>query len=114
MERLLSTTEGKLIHYMRTRISIALRKNKNIKHKRTLELLGCNMKNLKQYIENQFNKKPNTIGMSWDNYGEWHIDHIKPCIQYDLSKEKEQKKCFNYKNLQPLWAKDNMKKGSKF
>lgn len=60
--------------------------------------------------------------MTWDNHGrgcngkgleEWHIDHIKPCASFDLSKSKEQLKCFNYKNLQPLWAEDNLSKGSK-
>jgi len=51
--------------------------------------------------------------MSWNNHGEWHIDHIKPCTSFDLSKLSEQKKCFHYKNLQPLWAKDNLSKGAK-
>lgn len=51
--------------------------------------------------------------MNWDNYGEWEIDHIKPCASYDLSKPKEQRKCFNYMNLQPLWAEENLRKGSK-
>ena len=49
----------------------------------------------------------------WDNYGEWHIDHIKPCAKFDLTKLEDQKKCFNYTNLQPLWAIDNYKKRDK-
>ena len=53
-------------------------------------------------------------GMSWDNMGKWHLDHIKPCKTFDLSKQEEQLKCFNYKNIQPLWATDNLKKGSKY
>lgn len=48
--------------------------------------------------------------MSWDNYGDWHIDHRKPCSLFDLSKKSEQLKCFNYTNLQPLWAIDNLRK----
>ena len=52
--------------------------------------------------------------MSWNNYGEWHVDHIKPCAKFDLSEEEQQKKCFNYKNLQPLWGEDNLKKGDKY
>lgn len=49
--------------------------------------------------------------MSWDNYGERHVDHIKPCAKFDLSKPDEQRACFHYTNLQPLWAKDNIAKG---
>lgn len=53
--------------------------------------------------------------MSWDNYGMygWHIDHIKPCSSFDLSNPAEQKICFHYTNLQPLWAKENLSKGKK-
>jgi hypothetical protein len=43
----------------------------------------------------------------------WHIDHIKPCSSFDLTKEEEQRKCFHYTNLQPLWATDNRKKADK-
>jgi hypothetical protein len=51
--------------------------------------------------------------MSWNNYGKWHLDHIKPCASFDLSKKQEQKICFHYSNFQPLWAKDNLIKGLK-
>jgi len=71
----------------------------------TLKLLGCSLKILKRHLEKKFQS-----GMTWQNYGKWHIDHIRPCASFDLSKPEEQKKCFNYKNLQPLWAKDNLKK----
>jgi hypothetical protein len=78
------------------------------KSKTTTKLLGCSIEHLKQHLEKQFNN-----GMSWLNYGKWHIDHIKPCASFDLSKTKEQKKCFHYSNLQPLWAKDNLSKSDK-
>ena len=54
--------------------------------------------------------------MSWDNYGThgWHIDHIRPCASFDLSDEEQQKICFHYTNLQPLWAEDNLKKSKKW
>jgi hypothetical protein len=52
--------------------------------------------------------------MKWDNYGEWHIDHIKTCASFDLSKSEEQHNCFHYSNLQPLWAIDNFRKHDKF
>ena len=74
-----------------------------------IKLLGCSIEFLKKYLEKQFTK-----GMSWDNYGKWHIDHIKPCSKFDLTKKFNQRKCFNYKNLQPLWAEENFKKGNKY
>ena len=51
--------------------------------------------------------------MSWDNHGEWHIDHIKPISLFDLTKIEEQQICFHYTNLQPLWAKENISKGGR-
>jgi len=51
--------------------------------------------------------------MSWDNYGNWHIDHIIPISSFNLENVEEQKICFNYKNTQPLWAIDNLKKSNK-
>jgi hypothetical protein len=51
--------------------------------------------------------------MSWKNYGKWHIDHIRPCSSFDLSDPQQQRTCFNYSNLQPLWAKDNLNKSNK-
>ena len=74
-----------------------------------LSLVGCSLQQLRDYLGTQF-----TEGMTWDNYGDWHIDHIKPCASFDLTCFVEQKKCFHYTNLQPLWAKDNMKKGARY
>jgi len=51
--------------------------------------------------------------MSWGNYGEWHIDHIKPISSFDLTNEYELKKAFHYSNTQPLLAKENLSKGNK-
>ena len=75
----------------------------------TEELLGCTVEEAMLYLENQFSE-----GMSWENHGEWHIDHRKPCAAFDLTNEEEQKECFNYKNLQPLWATENLQKSSKY
>ncbi len=90
----------KLSQYLRNRIYYALKGN--IKSKHTIELLGCSIEQLKSHLEKKFTK-----GMSWNNYGKWHVDHIKPCASFDLSKASEQRKCFHYNNLQPLWAIEN-------
>lgn len=73
-----------------------------------MELIGCSISFLRGYLEAKF-----TEGMSWDNHGEWHIDHIKPCASFNLLDDEEQQKCFHYKNLQPLWAQENLSKGAK-
>lgn len=93
----------KIISNCRTRIFKALKGQK--KSKSTEKLVGCSFGELKSYLENKF-----LDGMTWDNYGEWHIDHILPCASFDLSKKEEQEKCFHYTNLQPLWGYDNIVK----
>jgi len=52
-------------------------------------------------------------GMTWANYGAWHIDHIIPCDAFDFKNVEEQQKCFSLFNLQPLWARDNIMKANK-
>ena len=88
---------------LRNRLRMAIKKG--FKNKRTTELLGCSWLEVRVWIEKQFQP-----GMSWENYGEWHIDHKKSCASFDLTKEAEQKICFHYTNLQPLWAVDNIVK----
>lgn len=75
---------------------------------RTIEFLGCSYKFLKEYLEVRF-----LAGMTWNNYGVngWHVDHIIPCCSFDLTNPEQQKICFNYTNLRPMWAEDNRKKG---
>jgi hypothetical protein len=97
----------RITHNLRSRIGSVL-KGKN-KSARTMELLGCDFLNFRKHLESKF--KP---GMNWSNYGRgWHIDHIHPCSRFDLSKSDEQKKCFHYSNMQPLWAEENLKKSNK-
>jgi hypothetical protein len=89
-----------------TRIYIVLKNKNYIKSKRTLEMLGCDLHTAKAHLEKQFTK-----GMTWDNQGKWHIDHIIPCTS--AKTEEELIKLFHYTNLQPLWAFDNLSKGKK-
>jgi hypothetical protein len=98
--------EYRLKKLIRGRISKALKRNS--KFSSSLDLLGCSIDKLKNHLEQKF-----TEGMTWKNYGKWHIDHIKPCDSFDLKKHCQQKQCFHYSNLQPLWAKDNIKKSNK-
>jgi hypothetical protein len=91
---------------IRTYTSRAFRRMGYYKNTKTSKLLGADYYFVKKYIEAQFKK-----GMTWDNYGEWHIDHIKP-----LSSAKDEKELISlshYTNLQPLWAIENQRKHNK-
>jgi hypothetical protein len=91
------------------RLHQAVKLQKGVKSIKTLELLGCTVEDLRLFLEAEF-----VDGMTWENYGKWHIDHIQPCASFNIEDPEEQKKCFHWTNLQPLWAKDNLKKGAKF
>jgi len=96
---------------IRARIRGALNNKGIVKSLSLISLIGCSVENLKKHIESQF-----TEDMSWDKIGRKgiHIDHIKPCSSFDLTDLHQQKECFHYTNLQPLWWFDNLKKGSKY
>jgi hypothetical protein len=96
----------KLIHTIRVRVKDVLRGHS--KSDSTINMLGCTINELWIHLEKQFKQ-----GMTRENHGKWHIDHIKPCASFDLTKPEEQAKCFHYTNLQPLWASENLAKGSK-
>jgi hypothetical protein len=91
----------------RNRMRMAFKRGYGEKAYKTLELLGAEWKTVKEHLESNFQE-----GMTWDNQGSWHIDHIRPCASFDLTDPEQQKKCFHYTNLQPLWAEDNLKKGA--
>ncbi|MFA5234158.1 MAG: hypothetical protein WC390_07145 [Sulfurimonas sp.] len=101
----------RILGSLRSRIRLSL-KGKT-KSKYTLELIGCSIEFLKQWLENKFIE-----GMNWNNYGfgknKWNIDHIKPCSKFDLTDIEQQKQCFHYSNLQQLWHIDNLKKNNKY
>jgi len=100
--------EFKLIVNMRERIRFAMLRVCSIRSERTKQLLGCSPSFLRGYIEAKFE-----IGMTWENYGEWHVDHIIPCAGFDLRNPEAQKECFHYSNLQPLWAEENLSKNDR-
>lgn len=90
-------------HLMRTRLRIAIKKR--YKTGSAIKDLGCSGEQAYNYIQSLFKD-----GMTWDNYGKWHIDHIKPLSSFNLEDREQFLKAVNYKNLQPLWALDNLKK----
>ncbi len=79
------------------------------KHIRTIDLLGCSIIDFRKYLESNFKN-----GMNWQNRGcgnnAWHIDHLLPCELFDLSDDRQQRVCFNYKNMTPCWHVDNITK----
>ena len=79
--------------------------NKKIKH---IELIGCDYDNLKDHLTSLFKTY-----MTFDNYGEWELDHIQPISSFNLNIEAEFKACFHYTNIQPLWKSENRKKSNK-
>jgi hypothetical protein len=105
--RKISNVNFRLGCILRTRLSMALKQGN--KSGSAVKDLGCSIGFLKSYLQSLFQS-----GMSWTNYGEWHIDHIKPLARFDLTNRKEFLKACNYTNLQPLWAKDNIRKGANF
>ncbi len=84
---------------------------KNKRHGLSWEsVIGYTLDDLIKHLESQFED-----GMSWDNYGKWHIDHIKPVSSFNIEsiEDEELKECWSLQNLQPLWARENFKKGAK-
>lgn len=89
------------------RIKDALKAKSLRKDNNTMSYLGCSHVFLKKWFEFLF-----VEGMSWDNIGQWHIDHVIPCASYDLTNEDHIKQCFSWKNIRPCWEKENLEKGS--
>lgn len=92
----------------RRRVWGALKFAGSRKKSKTMHLVGCTPSELAAHIESQFRE-----GMSWDNRGEWHVDHIIPLSRFDLSQEEQQAIAFHYTNLQPLWKSENLAKNNR-
>ena len=97
---------GHLAGVVRSRVYIAL---KNDKEMSSTEYLGCNIETFEKHIEQQF-----TEGMSWEGYGEWHIDHKIPLKYNKPSHEEVVVQRLHYTNMQPIWASENMSKGCRY
>jgi hypothetical protein len=94
----------RLKEFLRSRMHAALKAKRITKTERSIELLGCTIDEFRAHIEKQW-----LPGMTWENhtYKGWHIDHIKPVNTFDFTDLEQQKQCFHYTNLRPLWGKDN-------
>lgn len=99
----------KLKSLLRSSINAKLQAKSLKKQETTLELTGCTIKFLRTHLERQFQP-----GMTWENRGAWHIDHVRPCALFDLSDLTQRRTCFHWSNLQPLWARDNLAKGARY
>ena len=94
---------------IRGRIQSAFRTRGLVKRNSVITALGCTPNELKIHLENQFDGK-----MNWDNYGKyWHVDHIIPLAAFDLTDGEQFNKVCHFTNLQPLEAKENLKKRDK-
>lgn len=99
-------TEIKIARNIRNRVWYAIKRG--CKAGSAVRDLGCSVEGFKAYITGMF-----LPGMSWDNYGEWHLDHIFPVSSFDLTKRSEFVRACHYSNYQPLWEKDNLSKSTK-
>lgn len=105
-DRRKTNINAKLSDNLRCRLKMAMRSN--AKKGSAVKLLGCSIEDFKIYLSSLF--KP---GMTWDNYGDWHIDHKKPLSRFDLTDETQLAEACHWTNLQPLWASENSSKGNR-
>lgn len=97
------TEYGKVVAKVRSSLTSAVRNGKASPE--FLEHLGCSVDELMDHLESNF-----LPGMTWENWGSWHIDHIEPVCSFDLANTEELKKCSHFSNLRPLWKQDNLAK----
>lgn len=100
----------KLINNFRTAIYQVLKENNVQKNGHYFEVLQYTPDELISHLENQFKD-----GMTWDNYGDWHVDHILPISKHNIQEigDDEFMKCWSLNNLQPMWGEDNIRKSNK-
>ena len=100
----------KLISNFRTAIYQVLKENNVEKNGHYFEVLKYTPEELITHLENQFKD-----GMTWDNYGEWHVDHLRPISLHNIQEigDEEFMKCWSLSNLQPMWGEENIRKSNK-
>lgn len=100
----------RLYQLLRRRLKKVIREG--VKRGRSLELVGCTTAHLRAHIEALFKR-----GMNWQNSGtgrgKWHLDHHIPCAVFDLTREDQQRICFHWTNLRPMWSLANIRKGKR-
>lgn len=101
--------ERKIVQLCRRRMVLAFKSQSAKRHKGTMSLIGCTGKQLVAHLRSKFAK-----GMTIENHGKvWHIDHIKPVSKFNLLDPSQVELCFHFSNLQPLFAKENIKKSNR-
>ena len=100
----------KLVANFRTAIWTVLKENNMDKYGHYFEILQYSPEELSIHLENQF-----TEGMTWENYGEWHVDHKLPITAFNFQEigDNEFMRCWGLDNLQPMWADENIRKSNK-
>ena len=95
----------------RTAVYTCLKEANVAKYRTTFDILGYTIEELMNHLESLF-----TDGMTWDNYGEWHVDHKKPMTLFNFTSTDDEgfKECWKLDNLQPLWGNDNLSKGIRY
>lgn len=107
LNRYHSDENFRLLNIVRRQINRAIKGE--MKELRSIEYIGCSIDELKIHLESKFQP-----GMTWNNYGEWQIDHIRPLSSFTLTETVELRAATHYSNLQPLWKSDNLSKGRKY
>lgn len=107
MRRWRQIPANRIASNLRSRVANALQGR--IKTGSLVETLGCSIEELKAWLAGWFEP-----GMTWENYGQWEIDHARPCASFDLTVLEHQKRCFHFLNLRPLWKVPNRVKGKRY
>lgn len=108
-ERYMKNVQHAICVRLRTRLRRMLKIQSGTKFAPMLDLIGCSLPELLRHLEQNF-----LPGMSWENRKLWHVDHIRPCASFELTDPEQQRQCFHWSNLQPLWATDNIRKGKRY
>lgn len=110
-ERGATDPQYKLRNDLSSLVGMAIKKQWGEKAEKTMELVGCSVVELMEHLESQFDE-----AMSWEDRGRdgWHVDHIRPCMSFDLTDPEQQKAAFNWRNLHPLWGSENISKSDNY